>query len=65
MAYTLHQELTDATLEPAYFTLTNKAKAIRAAKRAAKDSMFDVFAIVVCDAEGVAIATFPTGHKML
>ena len=65
MAYTLHFELTDATLEAAYHSMQNKRQAIRAAKRAAADTQADVHAIVVCDADDRCIFTAPTGRPII
>jgi hypothetical protein len=69
MAYTLHQELTDATLEPAFQTINSKRLALKIARTIVKTykcrvANTDVHAIVVCNAEDLAIATFKTGARM-
>lgn len=59
MAYTLHNELTDATLERAFHTLPTKAAALRVAKRLAKSPAFMVARIVVVNTKTeLSVATF-------
>ena len=65
MAYTLHFELTDATLDAAWHTMANKRQAIKAAKRAAASSTLeDVRAIIICDSQERCIFTAPTGRPI-
>lgn len=59
MAYALHNELTDATLEDAFHVLPTKAAAIRVAKRLAKKPAFMVARIVVVNTKTeLSIAQF-------
>lgn len=59
IAYTLHNELTDATLERAFISYPSKKTALRVARQIAKKPAFQVSKIVVCDCEGLSIADFP------
>ena len=59
MAYTLHQELTDGTLEAAFISYRTKAAALRVAKEIAKTPAFMVARIVVENAKTeLSIAAF-------
>lgn len=72
MAYTLHQELTDATLETGAPISCNKRAALKLARQLAAEKAeivkaggyCDIHAFVVCDCAGQAIAAFKTGAEM-
>lgn len=59
MAYTLHNELTDATLDDAFISYPNKRTALRVAKLLSKKPAFMVARIIVNDAEEMTVAQFP------
>ncbi len=58
MAYTIHNELTDATLEAAFISYSSKKVALRVARQVSKRPAFQVSKIVVCNSEGLSIADF-------
>lgn len=49
MAYTLHMELIDGTLDKAFHSLPTKAAAVRVAKVIAKSSSFGADRLIVND----------------
>jgi|KBSMisStaDraftv2_1062788.scaffolds.fasta_scaffold35217_4 hypothetical protein len=57
--YHLANELEDSTMEEPFHVMTDKAKAIRTARRLAKDASFLCVKLWVQDAEGNGIASFP------
>ena len=58
MAYTLHMELTDGTLDGAFTTCPNKAAAIRVAKIIAKSPSFECARLIVNDKNDMTVASF-------
>lgn len=58
MTYTLHFELSDATLDKAYHSVTTKKLALQLARKAAADKPWGVSNIVVCK-DDMTVATFP------
>lgn len=55
MAYTLHMELTDGTLDTAFHSLPTKALAIRIAKMIAKQPSFDAVRLIVNDKDDMTV----------
>ena len=64
--YTLHWEMTDATIDDEGFSpVTNKAQAIKLAKYCASTATLDdISAILVLDATGRVVHTAPTGRAL-
>lgn len=62
--YALRMETTDGTLEPAFHHMNRKADAIRAARKAAAETVCsDVVRVHVDDTRTeLAVASFPTPH---
>ena len=58
MTYTLHFELTDATLDDAYWSTSTKRQALKLARKAAADRPWGVANMVVCK-DDMTVATFP------
>ena len=58
MAYTLHMETTDGTLERAFTVCSTKRAALRAAKLIAKEPSFDCVRLVVNDTNNMTVETF-------
>lgn len=56
--YYLAMERTDGTCDEPFHTMTNKAKAMRAAHQLAKKPSFDCVKLYVEDAERNSIASF-------
>ncbi|MFT9089461.1 MAG: hypothetical protein ABF479_00375 [Gluconacetobacter sp.] len=60
MAYTLHIEMVDGTVEPTFTEpFTNKRRAVSAARHAAKGDNPGTARIIVQDTNEMAIAAFP------
>lgn len=55
MAYTLHMERMDGTLDPAFITYPTKAKAIRIARDIAKKPSFDAINLIVNDEQEMTV----------
>jgi hypothetical protein len=58
MAYTLHHELTDGTLDKAFVSYPSKRAALRVAKLLAKRPTFDVERLIVNNADQMTVASF-------
>lgn len=56
--YTLHMELDDSTLEPAFTRYKNKRLAIRMARLLAKHPSFMAVRLIVNDSDEMTVAAF-------
>lgn len=58
MAYTLHHERTDGTLDDAFISYPTKAQALRVAKMLSKSPSFDAINLIINDCNEMTVKVF-------